>query len=126
MIKVVVIAIVCAILVIYLKSVNSELYTLALVGSGIIILSFVFTYLSQAYDTLNKLVELTGVDKTLFSIILKITAIGYIVQFGAGTIEDMGLKGLADKLVFAGKIIIFTMSLPVLYALINIVTGILQ
>ena len=126
MIKIVVVSIICAVLVIYLKSINSELFTLALVGSGIILFGLLFSYLSQAYDLLNKLVELTGIDGGLYAIILKITAVGYLVQFGAGTIEDMGLKGLSDKLIFAGKLVIFIMSLPILYALINVITGILQ
>ena len=126
MIKIVVVSIICAVLVIYLKGINSELFTLALVGSGIILFGLLFSYLSQAYDLLNKLVELTGIDGGLYAIILKITAVGYLVQFGAGTIEDMGLKGLSDKLIFAGKLVIFIMSLPILYALINVITGILQ
>ena len=31
-------------------------------------------------------------------IIFKITAIGYLVEFGADTINDLGLKGLAEKI----------------------------
>ena len=66
---------------------------------------------------------MTGVDGSLFSIIFKITAIGYLVEFGAGTIEDFGLKSLADKLVFAGKIIILGISMPVIYAVFNLLKG---
>lgn len=126
MIQLVCIALVCAILIVYLKSVNSEFYTLAIVGSSIIILGYAFSYVSVCFELLNKLVELTGISKEFYKILIKITSIGYLVQFGAGTIEDMGLKGLSDKLVMAGKIIIFSLSLPIIYGLINLLTELVQ
>lgn len=119
-------AVACAILIIYLKSVNSDLFQLALVASGILIISSVFSYVVEVYDFFNNVVELTGIDFELYKIILKITAIGYVVEFGAGTIEDLGLKNLADKLVFCGRIIIFSISLPIIYAVFNVLTEILQ
>ena len=126
MIEIVLLSIVCAMLTIYLKSVNSDLFQLSLVASGILIISSVFTYLSDSYDFFSYVISLTGIEEGLYKIIFKITAIGYLVEFGAGMIEDMGLKSLADKLTFCGKIIIFSVSLPVLYAVFNLLTQILQ
>ncbi len=126
MIQVTAITLICAIIIIYLKSVNSELAILATIGSGIIVLSMGIGYLSQAFDFINKMTELTGISSGLYKIIFKITAIGYLVEFGASTIEDFGLKSLADKLVFVGKIVIFTMSLPIIYGVFNMITEILK
>ena len=126
MVKLVAVALICAVIIIYLKSVGSELFTLACIGSGIIILSFAFSYLSQAFDFINKIVELSGIDKEFYKIIFKITAIGYLVEFGADTINDLGLKGIAEKLIFAGKIIIFCTSLPIFYAVFNLLVGLVQ
>ena len=47
MVKIIAIALTCAILVVYLKSINSEYYNIALVGSGVILLSFAFEYISS-------------------------------------------------------------------------------
>lgn len=126
MAKLVAVALICAVIVIYLKSVGSDLYALACIGSGIIILSFTFTYLEQAFDFINKIVELSGIDKEFYKIIFKITAIGYLVEFGADVINDLGLKGIAEKLIFAGKIIIFITSLPIFYAVFNLLVGLVQ
>ena len=126
MLEITFLAIACAILVIYLKSINSELYQLSLVASGIILISTSLSYLSATFDFFNKIIEMTGIEYSLYKIIFKITSIGYVIEFGAGTIEDLGLKSLADKLVFCGKIIIFSVSLPVLYAVFNVLTEILQ
>ena len=120
MVKIVSLAILFAITIVYLKSVNSELAPLALVGSGIIIVFLSLDYLVQTVDFFKQLVSLTGLGEDSFSIILKVTAIGYLVEFGASTIEDMGIKHLSDKLVFVGKIIIFTTSLPIIYAVFNL------
>ena len=125
MIKITVIAIIFAIIIIYLKSINSELVQIVIIASGIILLFYILSYVGGIYDFFTKLADLTGIDGDLFKIIFKITAIGYVVEFGAGIIEDFGLKSLSDKLVFCGKIVIFAMSMPIIYAIFNLLAEIL-
>ena len=69
---------------------------------------------------------MTGVNKEYFAIIFKIIAIGYLIEFAAGTIEDFGLKSLSDKLVLIGKLIIIGVSMPIIYAIFNLVSGLLK
>ncbi len=126
MIKIVSLSIIFAIIIIYLKSQNSELAMPTTVCAGIIIIGFVINELSLVFSFINELIEVSGLDKEFYTILFKITAIGYIVEFGASTISDFGLNNLADKLIFAGKIIIFSVSLPIIYAVFNLFTGLLQ
>ena len=126
MVKIVAITLICACLIIYLKSINSELTLLATVGTGVLLLSFVVSYLIDTFEFFNKIIQLTGIDKNLYKIIFKVTTIGYLVEFGASTLNDCGLTSLSNKLVFVGKIIIFSVSLPILYAVFNLLTGLLQ
>ena len=125
MIKIVALIVVCAVLVVYVKNVNAELYPLVLLGSGIIILYTGFTYLTGTLDFFKKIVSASAINEKFLSIIFKIVSVGYIVEFGAGVVEDMGLKSLADKLVFIGKAIIVGVSLPVFYAVIETVNALL-
>ena len=125
MIKIVALIVVCAVLVVYVKNVNAELYPLVLLGSGIIVLYTGFTYLTGTLDFFKKIVSASAINEKFLSIIFKIVSVGYIVEFGAGVVEDMGLKSLADKLVFIGKAIIVGVSLPVFYAVIETVNGLL-
>lgn len=125
MIKLILMALICAVIIIYLKNINSELALLASIGAGIIILFSTLSYLSQTFQLITKLVELSGIDKEFYSIIFKITSIGYLIEFGASTLQDFGLKSLSDKLIFAGKIIILSISMPIIYALFNLITGII-
>lgn len=125
MVKIVLLTIVFAIIIIYLKGINSELFTLATVGASIVVISLVLEYIGQAFSVFNMMIDATKIDRSLFNIIFKIMAIGYLVEFGAGIVNDFGLKSLADKLVFAGKIVIFCMSLPIIYAVFNLFTELL-
>lgn len=126
MISIIFVAIISSIIILYLKSINSELYILASVGAGIIIIGLSLNYLTETFYFINKIIELSGVDKEYFSIIFKITAIGYLVEFSAETIRDMGLNSISEKLIFVGKIIIFFVSLPILYAVLNLIIGLLN
>ena len=126
MLQIVFIAIIGAIILVYLRSMNPELALLATISVGIILLSLTIKQLGQAFDLVNQLINYTGIDKKYYIIILKITAIGYLVEFGASIVQDFGLNSLANKLVFAGKIMILSISLPIIYAIINLVTGMLQ
>ncbi|MDY6367939.1 MAG: SpoIIIAC/SpoIIIAD family protein [Clostridia bacterium] len=126
MIKIIGIAIIGAIIITYLKTVNSELTVPALVCVGVIVLGFSVRYLSDTVNFFIELKSLTGIDNEILVIIVKITSIGYLTEFAAGTIEDMGLKGLADKLIFVGKIIILSVSIPILYSVVNVIKVMLQ
>ena len=53
-------------------------------------------------------------------------AIGYLVEFSAGVVEDFGSKSIADKLVLAGKVIIFAVSLPIIKSLLTLIDGFLE
>jgi len=122
MLQIISVSLVCAVIVVYLKNINNELAILSSIMSGIIILNMVFSYLGGAVSFFNKIIDIAGLDSDLYKIIFKITAIGYIVEFSAGTLEDFGLKNLSNKLIFAGKVIILSTSLPIIYAIFEVFT----
>lgn len=125
MLKIISIAIICAIIILYLKSINTEFALLASIGAGIIILFFTIDYLTATFAFINKMVNLSGIDREYYKIIFKITAIGYIVEFASSTVNDFGLKSLSEKITFVGKLIILTTALPIFYAVFNLITGLI-
>ena len=126
MLKIVAIALICAVIIIYLKSINSELSLLATIGSGIIIIFLSAEYMANTFEFINKLINISGISADFYKILFKITAIGYLIEFGADTINDFGLNSLSNKLIFVGKLIIFNISLPILYAVFNLIIGLLK
>ena len=125
MLKIVSIAVVFAIIILYLRNLNAEFALLASIGAGIIVLFYSLEYLTSTFNFINQIVELSGIDREYYKIIFKITAIGYVVEFASSTVNDFGLKSLSDKITFAGKIIIITTALPIFYAVFNLIVGLL-
>ena len=124
--KLVVLVLIFAIIIVYLKSINSEMSMLATICSGVILVFFAFDYIAKSYNFINEIIALTGIDYEFLRIIIKISLIGYLVEFGADTVSDFGLKSLSDKLLFVGKVVIFSVSLPIFYAVINLIKGLLS
>lgn len=125
MIKIVACALVCAFILIYLKSVNSEFFSVATLGAGVIIIALGIEYLTETVSFIQKIIDASSINAKYFSVILKITGIAYVVEFGAGIVEDLGLKSLADKLVFIGKAAIFTAAIPIIYAVFDLLIGLI-
>ena len=125
MIKLILLGLICGFILIILKGINSEIFSLALVVSGIIMICSVFEYVVTSVGVLHKIFELSTVKRATYKLIFKIIGIAYLTEFKVGTLNDFGLNSLADKSVFVGKIIILTMSLPILNELILIITGFL-
>lgn len=125
MLKIVACAIVCVFILTYLKTVNSEFFSVAVLGAGVIITAMGLDYLTETVDFINTLVQSSGVNVKYFSVILKITGIAYVVEFGAGVVDDLGFKSISDKLIFVGKVAIFVAAMPIIYAVFNLITGLI-
>ena len=120
------IAIVVAIAAILLKNTKPELSFAIVITGSIAILIMALNFMADAFKIFKEIADLTGIDNALVKIILKILGIGYLVEFAAGIVEDFGYKSLADKLVFAGKVIIFTISIPILQSMIKLISKFME
>ena len=118
-IKIVLVAVIGAVTFVYLKSINSELSNLLLVGVGIIILLLTVSYVFTATEFFKNLINDSGVNSNVLTLVFKITAISYLIEFSTSLCEDFGVKSIANKLEFSGKIIIFVLSIPVFKTLIE-------
>lgn len=123
MAQILLIALIGGIIAVYLRSINQELCLLSVICTGILIIFSAFKYLSETFELFKKISELGKIDNELIKLVIKIVAIGYIVEFAAGILEDFGLKSISNKLIFAGKIIILSVSVPIFYTLINVLVG---
>ena len=113
-------AITAALLCYYLKSINSNLFLPALLVSGIVILNYSIDYILAVSSYFTKLFESLKIDSSVFILLLKVCVIGYAIEFSAGLIEDLGIKNLSDKLIFVGKILLLSMSLPIFNSLFDL------
>ena len=123
--KIIAIGLITAISVLIIKPVRNDFAVLLSVVGGIIIILFIIKYVSDIFSTLQMIASETGVNSSLFSLILKIVGIGYLVEFTASLCSDAGVGGLGDKVLLGGKIVILSMSLPIVNNILSIVMGLL-
>ena len=95
------------------------------VGAGIIITLSVLDELFEIVYTFYDIADSTGIERGIFSSILKIIGIGYLTEFANGIFVDSGAKSIGDKLQFAGKVVILLLALPILENLKEIIAEIL-
>ncbi len=125
MLKIIIIALICAFIVVYLKNSKSELSDVALIASSILILYLSFDYVIKTFEIIQKIISITGISEEYYKIILKVMSIAYVLEFSSSAIEDMGLKSISNKVVFVGKLFILAVSSPLLIAIFNIISGML-
>lgn len=120
------VGLITAVAALLLKSSKPELAFAVTIAGSAIVLIFSFELLSSAFGIFAEIGDKTGIDAALIKVILKIVAIGYLVEFAAGVVEDFGSKSIADKLVFAGKVVIFSVSVPVIRAMVGLIGSFLE
>ncbi|MBQ9513480.1 MAG: hypothetical protein IJR66_00660 [Clostridia bacterium] len=125
MIKIVITAILFAGIIMYLKSINSELAILTTVIASLMLISKIIFYLEDTISFINRLFESANIDSGIIEVILKITGIGFTVEFASDILEDFGLKSLSNKLVILGKLIILSVAFPVIYSFYNVILSLL-
>ena len=125
-VKIALIAVVGALLFIYLKTNSSDLAGLVVVATGILILILTVDYVVQTVAFFKSMSETTGVDASSFKIIVKIVAISYLADFSSSLCADLGSTNLGEKVNFAGRVIIFVLSFPIIFNLFSIITAFIQ
>ena len=120
--KILCIGVVGALVYVYLKSNGSELAGLSVIATGILLIISTLSYLLTAVEIFSKIANDSGVSSETFVLVVKITAISYLADFVTSLCEDLGVKSIGDKVAFAYKLIIFTLSAPVIFNLLNVIS----
>lgn len=121
LVKVILLGLIISILAVFLKQVKSEYALICVIVGSLIIVGYILNSLLGVLEFFDNIVQKTGVDSQLFKSMLKIIGIGYLVEFSAGVCRDSGNSSIADKVVLAGKIMIFAISIPIISTLFNMV-----
>ncbi|NLJ78044.1 MAG: stage III sporulation protein AD [Tissierellia bacterium] len=125
-ISIVGIGIISTVLAVLLRQLQKpELALLVSLATGIIIFSMILDKLKYVIDVLNSLVAKTNVEFAYFSVIIKIIGIAYIAEFGAQISKDAGEEAIASKIELGAKVIMMVLALPILLALMDLITKIL-
>ena len=74
---------------------------------------------------LNSLVSTASINSSFLVLLLKITGIAFLTEFAVSICKDAGESAIATKIDMGGKVVIISMSIPILAGLLETVTQIL-
>ena len=123
MAQIVAIALVATVLCIMIKEQRPEISLLIAVVTGVLIFMSICDRLSILLSLLEETAQKAGVGEGYFAIVLKVTGIAYLAQFGMQLCNDAGQTSIAGKIELAGKVMIMVISAPVLLSLLDVVMG---
>ena len=123
--KILAIALVSVFAHMLVKQTKPEMAVVISIVGSLIIITMTVSSLSSVINSFYKIFQKTGVQSSLLTPILKIIAIGYIAEFGANICQDANAGGIADKILFAAKLIILIIAMPIITAVVDMVVGIL-
>ncbi len=124
--KMVALGITAVTLAVLIKDKRPEMAILVSLAAAMIIFFSVVPYLKTIVVMFKDISNRVGLESKYIVIVLKVIGIAYAAQFGAELCRDAGENSVATKIEFAGKVIIVTLSMPIMYRLLEIVESILR
>ena len=119
MIKIVFVALLGVIASMMLKKVNSNLNFTVAIFTGIIIIYLLYGEINNVVKVFRVFSSGYGVSESHIKLLIKVLGISYVTQFGASIAEECGEKFIAKKVELGGKILIVSLSMPILLNLLD-------
>ena len=123
--QIVAFGLVATFIIVLLKQYKSEYAIYASVIAGVTLLFFAMNKVGSIINLLENLVDTVGINKEFFRILLKITGIAYLVEFASNMCKDAGESAISSKIELAGKLLIVTLSIPIISTLVETITEII-
>ena len=124
-IKIIGIALIALVIIIILRQYKPEYAIYVYMIAGILILFLAVEKITGIINLLQSISDKTYINKSFLSILLKITGIAFLTEFAVSVCSDAGEKAIASKIEIGSKVIIITMSIPIITSLLELIIEIL-
>ena len=124
-IKIIGIGLISLIIIIILKQYRPEFTIYISIVAGILILSLTIGRISGIIDILKNLSSKTTINNEFLVLLIKITGIAILTEYTVSICKDSGQTAIANKVDFGGKIIIISMSIPIISSLLETIIKVL-
>lgn len=124
-IKIIGIGLISLIIIIILKQYRPEFAIYVSIMAGVLIILLVMDKLSGIINLLLDLSNKSGLNSEFLKILLKITGIAFLTEFAVSICKDSEENSIANKVDLGGKVIIISLSIPILSSLLETVIKIL-
>lgn len=124
-IKIIGIGLVSLVIIIILKQYKPEYAIYVSIIAGILILFLSIEKIRGIINVLQSISNKTYINQQFLSILLKITGIAFLTEFAVSICSDAGEKAIASKIEIGSKVVIITMSIPIITSLLELIIEIL-
>lgn len=124
-VKIIGIGLTSLIIIIILKQYKPEFTIYISLVAGSIILFMLIGKLNGIITIITNLSNKIGIGNEFLKILLKITGISILTEFAVSICKDFGETAIANKIDMGGKIIIVSISVPIITALLELILQIL-
>lgn len=124
-IKIIGIGFMALVIIIILKQYKPEFAIYVSIIAGILILFFAIDKITGIINLLQSISDKTYINKNFLNILIKITGIAVLTEFAVSVCNDSGEKAIASKIEIGSKVIIITMSMPIITSLLELIIEIL-
>jgi len=93
--------------------------------TSVLIFLLITDKLASIINLITSLSNKSGINYQFLSILLKITGIAFLTEFAVGICRDANESAIASKIEFGGKIIMLSLSIPIISALLETILKIL-
>lgn len=124
-IKIIGIGLVSLVIIIILKQYKPEYAIYVSIIAGILILFLSIEKIRGIINILQSISNKTYINQQFLSILLKITGIAFLTEFAVSICSDVGEKAIASKIEIGSKVVIITMSIPIITSLLELIIEIL-
>lgn len=124
-IKIIGIGLIGLIIIIILKQYKPEFTIYVSLITGTLILVLVFDKISGIIDLLSNIANKAEINSGFVTLLIKITGIAFLTEFAVSICKDSGESAIANKIDMGGKVIIISMSVPIISGLLETIVKIL-
>ncbi len=124
-IKIIGIALIALIITVLLRQYKPEFAIYISLIAGVLILLLVVDKLTGIINLLQTLESKASINTKFIMLLIKITGIAFLSEFAVSICKDSGESAIASKIEIGSKIIIISMSIPIISALLEIILKIL-
>lgn len=124
-VKIIGIGLISLIIIIILKQYKPEFAIYVSLLAGILIISLVIGRISGIIDILKSLANKTTINNEFLILLIKITGIAILTEYTVSICKDTGESAIASKVDFGGKIVIMSMSIPIISSLLETIIKVL-
>lgn len=124
-IRIIGIGLIALIIIILLKQYKPEFAIYISLLTGVLIILLLVDQLTGIVNLIQSIAGKANINSQFLALLIKITGIAFLSEFAVSICRDSGEGAIASKIELGSKIIIISMSIPIISSLLEIILEIL-